>query len=69
MPKRIELAIQKLIQDFIWDGRQTPHIALNTLELPLKEGGLNLLNIRTWNEAIEIMWLKSYLNFSPMHPT
>lgn len=68
MPKEIEKAFQKLIQDFIWDGERAPRIALETLELPLDEGGLNLLNIRTRNEAIDIMWLKSYLNFSPSRP-
>src|SRR5579864_7635277 len=29
------------------------------------EGGLNLLDIKSRSEAIEIMWLKAYLNFSP----
>jgi exonuclease III len=69
MPRRTEAAIQKMIQDFIWDGERAPRIALETLELPLEKGGLNLLNMRTRNEAIDIMWLKSYLNFSPSRPT
>ena len=69
MPQEIETAIQKLIQNFLWDSEAKPRIAPGTLELPLDEGGLNLLNIRSRNEAINIMWLKSYLNFSPTRPT
>ena len=69
MPPRIEKALQKIIQNFLWESEGTPCIALDTLELPLEEGGLNLLNIKSRNETIEIMWLKTYLNFSPTRPT
>ena len=69
MPPGTENAIQKLIQEFMWDGENTPRIAPGILELPLEEGGLNLLSVKARNEAIEIMWLKSYLNFSPSRPT
>lgn len=69
MPPRMEVAIQKLIQDFLWDHERTPRIALNMLELPIEEGGMNILNVKTRNEAIDIMWLRSYLNFSPSCPT
>ena len=69
MPPRIEDAIQKIIQEFIWDNEPIPRLKPTILELPLEEGGLNLLSVKTRNEAIEIMWLKSYLNFSPSRPT
>jgi hypothetical protein len=52
MPPHIEDAIQKIIQEFIWDGENTPQISMNTLHCPLHEGGLNLLNIRACNKAI-----------------
>ena len=45
-----------------------PRIALEHLYLPLKEGGLNLLNIKARNEAIEVTWLKAYLDLSPSCP-
>jgi len=32
-----------------------------------QEGGLNILDIKLRNEAIEIIWLKAYLNFSSSH--
>jgi ribonuclease HI len=40
-----------------------------TLYRPIEESGLNLLDIKARNEAIEITWLKDYLNFSPSRPT
>jgi hypothetical protein len=42
-----------------------PHIAAKYLECPLNEGGLRILNLKARNEAIELIWLKTYLNFSP----
>jgi len=36
---------------------------------PIKEGGLDLLDISARNEAIDIIWLRRYLNFSPSHLT
>jgi hypothetical protein len=65
----IENTIQKIIQEFIWDGKNSPQIGMNTLQQPMKQGGLNLLDIKAQNEAIDIMWLKDYLNFSLSRPT
>lgn len=36
---------------------------------PLNKGGLNLLNIKACNEAIELVWLRDYLNLSPSRQT
>ena len=69
MPPHIEAAITKTIKDFIWEEYSSPRIALDYLHLPIEEGGLNLLDINARNEAIEIIWLKSYLNMSPTRPT
>ncbi|KAH9178321.1 hypothetical protein EDB89DRAFT_1901864 [Lactarius sanguifluus] len=68
MPQHIKVALQGMIRDFIWKEGVTPRIALKHLYKPLEEGGLNLLNINARNEAIELIWLKSYLNLSPSRP-
>ena len=65
MPARIESALEKLINDFIWDDEKGPRIALELLQHPKERGGLDILDIRARNEAIDLMWLKAYLNFSP----
>ncbi len=68
MPTTIETALTKMIWKFMWEDDSSPRIAYDILCSPLSKGGLNLLNIQARNEAIEIIWLKSYLDFSPLHP-
>ncbi|KAK0432568.1 hypothetical protein EV421DRAFT_1680749, partial [Armillaria borealis] len=40
-----------------------------TIYAPITDGGRNLLDIPTRNEAIMVTWLRSYLNFGPNRPT
>ena len=68
MPTHIEDALTQMIKDFIWDHDTSPRIALEHLYKPLDEGGLNLLDIKARNEAIEIIRLKAYLNLTPSRP-
>ena len=65
MPTQIEDAITKIISDFIWEDGLGTRIAQETLNQPWELGGLSTLNIHAWNDAIDLMWLKSYLNFTP----
>lgn len=68
MPSHVEAAFTKMIRKFMWEGDSSPRIALEILQKPIEEGGLNLLDLKARNEAIEIMWLKAYLDFSPSRP-
>ena len=68
MPKCIESALIRIIRNFMWNDSTTPKIALETLYRPVEEGGLNLLDLTTRNEAIEIMWLKTYLQPATNRP-
>jgi len=68
MPSQIETAINKIISDFIWDNGLGPRIAPEFLQQPKEKGGLNLLDISARNEAIDLMWLKAFLDFSPSRP-
>ena len=58
----------KIVRDFIWEENITSRIALDYLHQKTEEGGLNLLDLKARNKAIEIMWLKTYLNMSPTRP-
>ena len=64
MPTAIEDALIKIINKFIWGKDSTTRIAQQTLQRPINEGGLNILDIKARNEAIELVWLKEYLNFT-----
>jgi ribonuclease HI len=65
MPPHIMTALNKIINDFIWDDGKGPRIALEYLQQPRELGGLNVLDISARNDAIDLMWLKTYLDFSP----
>ena len=69
MPTHIEDTLIKTIRNFMWEDDSSPRIALDLLQRPPEEGGLGLLDIKARNEAIEITWLKAYLDFSPTRPT
>ena len=59
MPKEVESRIQKMINTLVWDGKKAS-INLNLLSAPEGEGGISLLDMQAWNEAIQVMWLKKY---------
>lgn len=65
MPPHIKEALIKVIRDFMWEKDTHPRIALEYLYLPMNEGGLNLLDIKARNEAIELIWLRDFLNLTP----
>ena len=68
MPKQIEDALTKIIRDAIWESTAPPTISLACLYSPKEEGGINLLNIKARNKAIDIMRLKSYLDLTTSRP-
>ena len=59
MPEHIENLLQKKINQFVWGGKKGT-INKNHLSAQLEKGGLNLLDIQAHNEAIDLMWLKTY---------
>ena len=61
MPERTCKKISKIMTDFVWDGDAHPRVGRKTLSRPIVEGGLKLLDLGTRNEAIEVIWLKEYL--------
>ena len=66
MPNPVEQTLEKITRQFIWEGAR-PSVGLETLYLPVEEGGIKLLDLTSWNKAIEIMWLKSFLTLGPPH--
>ena len=70
MPAPIREALTKELRKFIWEEEgHTPRLGLPQLEAPVENGGIKLLNLKNRNEAIELVWLKDYLNFSNSRPT
>ncbi|KAG6894098.1 hypothetical protein C0992_007522 [Termitomyces sp. T32_za158] len=67
MPKNIERVLARKIRAFTWNEKKAP-VAGHILFAPRDEGGRDLLDIVSRNEAIGVMWLKAYLNLGPERP-
>ncbi len=68
MPKAVEVAVTRMIINFMWNGDTHPRVDRGTLYAPVAEGGLNVLNIGARNDAIDLMRLKDYLNLTTERP-
>ena len=67
MPRQIEETLEKIIRNFLWADKKPP-VNIATLYLPIRQGAIKLLNLRARNKAIDIMWLRSYLNLNQSWP-
>ena len=61
MSKAVEDKIVKLIASFMWPDDRSPRVSMEVMCRPTAEGGLNLLDIRARNDAIDAVWLRDYL--------
>lgn len=68
MPEPICKRLTKIIRGYIWDDRSSTPISMAQVCLPVERGGLGMLDLNARNEAIDIMWLKAYLDFSEDRP-
>jgi ribonuclease HI len=69
MPDTICEALTKVIKSFIWDSNAKPRLSLSALQAQKGDGGIELLNLKHRNEAIELVWLKEYLSKKTERPT
>ncbi|KAJ6451989.1 hypothetical protein C8R47DRAFT_998262, partial [Mycena vitilis] len=60
MPKHIEDTLVKLIRDFLWDGKKA-RVSLDTMILPVNQGGKGILDLSARNKAIDLWNLQCYL--------
>ena len=68
MPREVEKRIAKRVRKFMWSEKQMSPVNEQTLYTPIEVGGRAVLDIASRNEAISVMWLKSYLSFGPDRP-
>lgn len=69
MPKQVENTLRVIIRNYIWNSTtRSPPRADDTMFLPYAKGGRKLLDIKSRNEAINLMKLKRLLNFSETRP-
>ncbi len=68
MPATIEKRLEKVIRSVLWSERRSSPVALEYTYLPVELGGLGILDLNARSEAIDIMWLRAYLDFGPNRP-
>ena len=68
MPKDIEKKIERMYHSFLWKGKQRGLMKWNQAIVKRSEGGLGIPNIKSRIEAIEIMWVKKWLNTEEKRP-
>lgn len=63
MPEQTQKTIQKIINNFIWEGGKA-RVNSKTMSAPLDKGGMKVLDLQARNNAIDLMKLRSYLKSS-----
>ncbi|KAJ7167391.1 hypothetical protein C8R43DRAFT_1161064, partial [Mycena crocata] len=65
MPKSVEKILVKKQREFMWAGKKSSPVQREMLQAPIEEGGKNLFDLESRNQAIQLMKLKSYLELDP----
>ena len=65
MPGGIKSKIEKILYKFLWNG--TEKIKRTTLCRPYTKGGLNMVDIATYFDALKAAWLPSILETNDAH--
>ena len=62
MPWAVEMEINKMIRNFMWNHEKVDTVNQAQMYAPHNKGGKKILDIEAHNKAIQLMWLKTYLN-------
>ncbi|OJT09006.1 Ribonuclease H1 [Trametes pubescens] len=68
MPESVEIQFTRMVSAFMWGKNARPLVSRDVLFAPVAMGGLALLDVKARNEAMELMWLKTYLKLGPSRP-
>ncbi|CDO76071.1 hypothetical protein BN946_scf184814.g4 [Trametes cinnabarina] len=63
MPKSVIDRLNVIIRRYLWNDKHTPPVKSETMLLPVEQGGFGILDLEARNDAIDVNWLKEYLNF------
>ena len=56
--------LENLLINFIWKNKRH-EVSKDTLYRDIKEGGLNMINIREFEKALKLTWIRKLINGSP----
>ena len=61
VPQKVITDLEGLVLDFLWGGRQT-RVRKQVLYLPIKQGGLGLIDITTKIQSLHLRWVGKLLD-------
>ena len=67
MPETIQDEIHRTITEFVW-GKERASMSIKDAAQDPKRGGRKIMNIVRRNEAVDLMWVKQYLNMGKDRP-
>ena len=67
MPISVQTKISKMISEFVW-GKERATMNIKDMAQDPTRGGRKVLDIAKRNKAIDLMWVKQYLNMGPNRP-
>ncbi len=68
MPPQICRRLERILREYLWNDRVIPPVSMEYACASREVGGLGILDLRTRNEALDIMWARSYLNYGHDRP-
>ena len=67
MPNEVTDQLQKMINEFSWE-KKVSSMKIEDLAKEIEKGGRKVMDIKTRNEAIGLMWIKDYLRMGKDRP-
>jgi hypothetical protein len=64
MPKSIEIKMTKMYKDFLWDNKPKGLMTWKQVAAVRKVGGLNVPNVKSRVQAIQLMWFKRWTSMT-----
>ncbi|KAI0738371.1 hypothetical protein C8Q80DRAFT_1074680, partial [Daedaleopsis nitida] len=68
MPDSVCRRLDKILRAYLWNDRTIPPVKKEFVYASVEMGGLKVLDLESRNEAVNVMWLQSYLNFRETRP-
>jgi hypothetical protein len=63
MPRNVSKMLEKMTRKYLWN-KASSQVNRETSYDPIEQGGLRILDIDAKKEAIDLMWVKRYLDLS-----
>jgi ribonuclease HI/exonuclease III len=67
MPAAVQKELQKITTEFVW-GKERAEMCIGDISKSINLGGRKVMDVAKRNEAIDLMWIKQYLNMGPDRP-